>query len=276
MSIKKGQATSIRKMAQTLGDYLSPSIGNVDEYYQWPINCQKISDLTQQDFSEIGSAYEQTLKMKACLRPMLADPKSKEGLDAARFLVGEWGGITPSVKLSEWVIKARCSLDKGPEKMDDISLTGVSSWSKVVSCLYDWAPIYDSRVAFSINAINYMNGDTEAFFPMPVGRGARLSLINLESLFLLSNLRSGALDSSILLSAHVGKEIRPQFHIPVRSAYREYVRLVAQIGDYLQLERDQHCKIEMLLFALAPHQVFADLVKRLLIEGITSDAIKQG
>ena len=73
--------------------------------------------------------------------------------------------------------KVLCKADFGFKK--------ISSWSKWLSVVCPkWACIYDTRIAYSLNAINYISGAEHKIFPIPEGRNTQINILDVATLLL--------------------------------------------------------------------------------------------
>lgn len=255
-------------METAIADYLRSSVSNIDHLYSWKFDEVLAGKRTGGGAMFSGSSYKKTLALKFALQDQLRDcDDSGKHLEIARYIVTDWGGVKTNKDLENLVNWTRQKAAIGRAAFDNVPLKGVSSWSKYLSLLCDWALIYDSRVAFSINAINYMSGNCEKFFPMPDGRNSRLNLIDLETLFITSRLKSCANLITEEDSRHrdVAKRVQKKFHVPADKAYSAYIELidgvVCKLDDELKECNGNRHTVEMLLFSMAPEKIWNDLVK---------------
>jgi len=229
---------------------------------------EKIADLHTWDFKvsipeerlniTIGgtSWLEKTLSLKEQLRTYLnknTDADSHEKV--AKYFITEWGGIKRFSRSKE-VVSDFSHWRKTSERPEPSSFkpkfTSVSSWSKWASLVCpDWACIYDSRVAYSINAINYLGGGEHKIFPSPDGRNSRIGLLDVSTLLLAMKLKQD--DSSN------PKNVKAAYFVKEKDAYFEYLKLVGLVSEALWNDSARIHEVEMLLFALADKDVYEDL-----------------
>lgn len=242
--------------------YLRDFIGNVNEHYKWSFNEVAAAKYLDQPLPAEATWFDKTLALKARLKERLAQSDSRqEHLQIASYFISDWGGVGTNKNLERIVDWTRAQAAEGRQAFEQVELKGVSSWSKYLSLLCDWAPIYDSRVAFAINAINYMHGQLDCFYPMPEGRSPRLSLIDLETLFLLARL--DLISDDDVRHRQLSARVQKKFHIPEKQAYSRYVALLEEVAIQLGLGADGHHQVEMLLFSMAPERIFSDLLGHL-------------
>jgi hypothetical protein len=247
--------------ANVIANYLRPYVSKIDVSYQWRFDEKTAAAVIGSTFDKDDSWYSKTIKLKKALRKKLSGCKTNEDRVAiAQYFIADWGGVKTNSRLGPMVERFTALAQQGRSAFETIDLKGVSSWSKYVSLILGWAPIYDSRVAYSINAICLMAGETEKFFPIPDGRSPRLNLLDVETLFLTSLIKSRGITLDVAqkkFSSHA----REQFHIPSDKTYCQYIELLSDVANILDLPQTECFKIEMLLFSLAPTQVLPDFVK---------------
>lgn len=244
-----------------VAEYLRQYVNNVEENYKWKFDEVLASKHTGLVFEAEASWYSKTTQLKQYLRAELDRGVSRdEHLRIAKYFISDWGGVKTNKDLDVIIDSTRRLALEGRHAFEDVALKGVSSWSKYLSLLCDWAPIYDSRVAFSINAINYMSNSLDEFYPMPEGRSPRLSLIDLETLYVLPKLKDGLISEQDFSHPHFSSRIQKKFHIPARQAYGKYVLLLNDVARQLGLECGGRDVVEMLLFAMAPDRILSDLI----------------
>ncbi|MER0561898.1 hypothetical protein AAA518_10210 [Pseudomonas aeruginosa] len=247
-----------------VADYLRPFVHDADAYYQWIFDESLAKEFVGIEFDPTESWLEKTVRLKCSLgKQLMATSDRNEHLRLAHYFISQWGGVRANRSLDDLVDNTRRLAGLGRAAFDDVPIEGVSSWSKYLTLLCDWAPIYDSRVAFSINAINFMAGQTRCFYAMPDGRSPRLSLIDLETLFVLSLAGEGLIADADNGHKHFASRIRNKFHTPARQTYGLYVRFLEEVAQQLNLEPGGIHTIEMLLFSLAPGKVLSDLINHL-------------
>lgn len=251
--------------AKNISTFIKPFLDDIENKYLWKFDLGMAKQLLGYDFATEKNAYQQTVKLKALLVEKLAASQDfGSGYKYGEYFVEIWGGVRTNKALKE---KLEPFYDQRTVKLDQLGLAqtlkGVSSWSKYLSLLNTDAAIYDSRVAYSINAINYIKGNRIIMFPMPDGRSPRLSLVDIESLFLLSQLSAGRnfITDEDFEHRQISARVKKKYYLDETVAYRQYLKMIGEVCTQLNLPKSDHFKIEMLLFALAPSDIFKALIK---------------
>ena len=254
----------IKETSDNIATFLEPYISSIEDKYTWDFNIETAHILLEYNFEAETNAYQRTLKLKSLLTEKIQTNQSFDGsYSFGEYFVKDWGGVRTNKSLKE---KLTPFYDLKGKRLEQVNLPNkldsVSSWSKYLSLLCDWAAIYDSRVAYSINAINYIAGNRSLFFPMPDGRSPRLNIVDIESLFVLDKIKNN--DSFItdkdFNHRQIASRLKKRYYLQEESTYKTYLNLVYQVAVKLDLNPDEHFKIEMLLFALAPNEVFIALI----------------
>lgn len=250
--------------AKNVAAFIGSMLVEIESRYLWPFDLNSARQLLGHDFSTEKNPYQQTIKLKALLVGKLATSKDFDGgTEYAEYFVQEWGRIGGHNNLRALLEPFYDQRNVDLEQLTLVrSFEGISSWSKYLSLLNSDAAIYDSRVAYSINVINYLGGTTDLFFPMPAGRSPRLSLLDIETLFLLSKL---AIDRNFVSdedSEHkqISARLKKKYQLEKTQTYLLYLELIAEVCVLLNIPKNEHFKIEMLLFALPPGEVFKSLI----------------
>ncbi len=137
----------------------------------------------------------------------------------ARWYVKDWGGVKTN---TEETLKQYVSLFENDNIPD--AQVGVPTWSKLGSISNpDKYLIFDTRVAFALNAIIVLGGYSEKLFQMPTGRNSKLNKA-------LPKLKSAGV-----------KDIGPRTS---SDEYHRYLALLSHFGD-------ENSLAEMALFSVA-------------------------
>ena len=238
-------------MHKHLAKYIERRKDKIADVYTWVF---KVS-IPQEKFhiNVVGSSwFEKTVSLKDQLRTYLEEnPNSHE--EVAKYFITEWGGIRRFAKTKEVVDDfSQLKGTKKPSPSFKPRFAAISSWSKWASLVCpDWACIYDTRVAYSINAINYLNGGEHRIFPSPDGRNSRLALLNVSTLLLAMKTNPGESSNP--------KDVEAAHFIKEKDAYFEYLKLVGLVSEEIWKDRAHMHQVEMLLFALADEQIYKDL-----------------
>jgi len=177
-----------------------------------------------------------TNQLKQTLYKLQNDKSYDMKVELAHWFVHSWGGIPAGEKnkaTENGYISRLCNNPIHTGNTDRIA-----SWSKV-KCIKDGTPIFDSRVACSLNLIAYIKGIDIRFF-WPQGRNTHVK--SCEELLRKSSIckkiqRSNTYDSYYRLAGHVSQRLFPKNEYGIHN-------------------------VEMLLFSMAEHkQLLADVVR---------------
>jgi hypothetical protein len=167
-------------MNNKISDYLRDKKDNISSLYTWEFNVE----LPKKKFgidAEGTNWLEKTVSLKQGLREYLSKRPDAQ-VDVAQYFITEWGGIRRFSKSKE-TVKDFSNWQDSQTRPEDVKpkFNSVSSWSKWLSLVCPaWACIYDSRVAYSLNAINYLGGGNHKIFPIPEGRNTRLGILDIR------------------------------------------------------------------------------------------------
>lgn len=244
----------VRNMDKQIAEYLDDKITRLEELYKWDFDASipldKFGILAEGD-----NWLQKTISLKSKLRDYISKNPSERN-EVAKYFITEWGGIRRFSRPNEVVNDFSC-LQGSNEKPTNFKqkFKSVSSWSKWASLVCpDWACIYDARVAYSINAINYLGGGQHKIFPTPDGRNTRIGLLNVSTLLLEMKIKTGdSSDPKFVKNAHFVKE---------KDAYIKYLDLVSSVSRRLWNNISHIHDVEMLLFALADTTIYNDVYKK--------------
>lgn len=239
------------EMDKLISEYLASRKSSISTIYTWkfvesiPLNLFGVS--------VTGSTwYEKTISLKQSLRIYIRGKRDDQE-KVAQYFIKDWGGIKRFSKSKEVVgqFNTLAETSAMPANFKP-KFSSVSSWSKWASLVCPaWACIYDARVAYSINAINLLNGGGHKIFPTPDGRNTRLSLIDVSTLLLSTKI--SPIDSSN------PKDIEKKYFVPKEDAYIQYVNIVKAVSNSLWGDYGHIHEVEMLLFALADTDIYEDV-----------------
>lgn len=174
----------------------------VADNYNWKIPFSKgqgSNIFLEEDinsFMELTN-FESNVHLKTILSEKIIAAKKNNDIDSLKrifeWTVHDWGGIR-----------------NGREKIDNLYNLGISaienenlgfkriaSTSKILSFYKPTEHIiYDSRIAYSLNAIMFLIDATKKYFPVPAGTNSKMNAFNIEVLIRLKHkpdvyLRSG-------------------------------------------------------------------------------------
>lgn len=256
------------EMCKILGEYLAPYIDDIEKYYDWRFKEDVALKELAVDYTGGGSWYQKTIRLKEEVATQMNNADSdKEIQRLVTYFIKEWGGIRMYKRASDDIKNYKNLAGTGMLPDQKFPFNGVASWSKYLSLICpDWACIYDSRVAYSINVINYLSGNYKYFFPLPSGESSKLNLIGIETLFIDKLIPEGLLDQVDSKATRYAANVRDKFHITKNEVYRVYIGLLKATASHFDFNNEEYHKIEMLLFSLAPTEVLSDLIKKLKCE----------
>jgi hypothetical protein len=253
--------------ATNVAKFIEPFIVDIESRYSWEFKNETAQVILDFDFSIFPNAYQRTIHLKSMLSEKILESNDfGSSFIYGEYFVKDWGGVktnkTLQDKLEPFFQWRGCPIDtsKLPRTLD-----GVSSWSKYLSLICDDAAIYDSRVAYAINTINYLSKNCSLFFPMPAGRSPRLNIVDIETLFVLGHISNeeSFITNEDLAHRQVSSRLKKKYYLPEAQTYALYLQLLQKITKILNLKSEEHFKIEILLFALAPNEIFKNLITTL-------------
>jgi hypothetical protein len=239
-------------MHNVVAEYLSKFKDHVDELYAWPFD--ESIPRTQFGFRFSGNTpFQKTLELKqqvsdAAINATSDDEKEK----LATYFIKVWGGISKILDIREIVSRFNPVAFSETSSNADFSFKRISSWSKWLSVVCPkWACIYDTRVAYSLNVINYISGAKHKIFPMPDGRNTQINILDVTTLLLSKKLSTA--DSS------KPKTIRESHFIGESIAYKSYIDVIHKVSSLLWGGSEPPQLTEMLLFSLADSHIYENL-----------------
>lgn len=242
-------------MKGIVADYLRKHARSLLALYNWIPDEKILLDRFEIDVSLCGTALEKNVHLKKELTKNIHNNRSKENkINIANYIIKDWGGIRQFGRSDE--IVTRFQEIEFSRNMPDIQFDfqRISSWSKYVSIIApDWACIYDARVAYSLNVINYISGSKHLIFPGPSGRNSKINLLDIESVLLAAKIQEPGTDSP--------RDIKRKHYIKENEVYRIYIALIQSVHNELWKTTDPIQYTEMLLFAIADNYVYRDLLK---------------
>lgn len=241
-------------MQTIISSYLENQVGQIENLYTWDFDITIPAKYFNINITG-DTWFERTVSLKRELRAYLEkNPDSSERV--AHYFIKEWGGIKQFSKANEVITTFtpfQGSTDSPPSFKPNF--TSVSSWSKWASLVCpEWACIYDARVAYSINAINYLNGGTHKILPSPDGRNSRLGLLDVSTILLTKKIKEG--------DSNNPKQVRVAHFVPKQDTYLLYLDILTSVSENLWGDRKHIHEVEMLLFALADQKIYQDLFKK--------------
>ena len=141
---------------------------------------------------------------------------------------------------------------------------GIASWSKWLNFVWsDWALIYDSRIAFALDAVHFICRVNAPVFPVPVGRNPLFTHLNAQSCAAFAWLASyaGAKPSRDHLGAWMATAVASE-----RDTYVYYLAVMAEVHRLLWPANESRPLVhtEMLLFVLSIEDIAHDFAREML------------
>lgn len=242
-------------LTSPVAKYLSQHIAQLSTYYDRTFNVTRAGDVLGTQLASAG-AFALALELKEKLRAAYQQATTIDRkIQLARYFVTEWGGIKglSQEALRAFVIQLDPLAGRPRPHQYHFEFNKVSSWSKWLSVLCpDWAPIYDARVAYSLNAINVISNADMKVFPAPEGRNQTLKLLDATTLSLVSRLQREA--------SHTVDTIKAQHFVSRDDVYATYMDILMLAHRELWPAGTSLAHTEMLLFALADTVIFKDLL----------------
>jgi hypothetical protein len=203
-----------------LANYFVANRPTLDDVYRWNIP----DDVP---FGSFNRGTDSSAQANARLKRFLAEVWKKEPaqrMDIATWYVSVWGGIRAN-KIG--TIERYVCLSE--EQLAASDLQGVATWSKILTVRNpNYYPIYDARVAASLNALQLVSAIKEPIlFPQVPSRNSKIAHFHK------------------LISRRFPEAIR----VPRSRAYEDYVSLVGAVARKSGLASPD--EVEMILFANA-------------------------
>ncbi|QKX16913.1 hypothetical protein [Microbulbifer sp. YPW1] len=305
----------MKKLAECIAQYIEDQCGDaslqfwLSQNYIWPKKAGDREALYEkfnlQDWTESAvdvrddSCYVKTSKIKAAVEKVLAGTAGDaDQFSAIRFFLNDWGKVNVSDETLRRLVKLRIGM-AGPDdvlapagtidginrprsrfalKATGTEKTGnVSSWSKYLAVAFpEWALIYDSRVAYAINAIIYLHGlADEPLWPMPDGVNSKLNLIDIETIILASQGRQRRAFEKLRAlqgAPHRVSRFRDTLYHDDKDTYQLYLALIEKVHSILEQSGKVACtsagQIEAFLFMVADGDLFEMIAERALAPAV--------
>lgn len=235
----------------------------LEGYYVWPFPLDSLSGMglakcVKKELEKFkDNRARLTLEAKSRFSKILSKQDDATYLIIAKWIVREWGKIN-SVPKDDLLNKLREIItqnNKPDEYAGVIGFDGISSLSKIASFLdCDKYPVYDSRVAFTLNWLIFTEGWHEKdggkmkFFRQPAARNGDMDIHDQETIFNL---------------AYENFAIGNEFYYPPRETYERYCQLLKGTCDYSKRPQSNYTsnnpgnkeisigELEMCLFSIA-------------------------
>lgn len=235
--------TELDLLVKQITIFIDEKRGSISTDYKWP----PPKDLPNGFSLEGPDVFTQTCELKKALREEInANTIRKKEL--LTWWVKKWGGIK---KISDDKLEKFSSLPNLDlvTWLQEREFKNISSWSKIAALMHpDSCAIYDARVAFSINTLNFlMLGGVAPIFPMPNSQNSLIKFLDIETLLRIA--KHYDLGNRLPDITMVKNSIQISDVVPKEMAYKTYMDLIHKVCQSLGLNS---CDIpEMVLFAHA-------------------------
>lgn len=152
---------------EAINEYISGRLNSLPEIYNWDF---KLNAFPDPEYNKVGlSNYEQSRNLRNFIFSRIKD-KSNQGDELQIWYVTRWGGVKGNKPdtLSRYT-------SSSIEELVALGEKGIASWSKILSLRNPLKyPIYDARVAISLNSIQKkFNVSNPMFFPQLPSRNKK-------------------------------------------------------------------------------------------------------
>lgn len=214
------------------------------------------------------TGLENALRVKRAIRTRLSHSiTDAERLILFRWFVTEYGQVKNNKKLDSQIGRAlELATPRCVGAAERVSLSGISTISKCLTLLDEKLPIYDSRVCYAMNAINFVRGTRDFYLQGPQGRNASLGLVDLRVQFLLADATrlSTAIEELEVGGQQRARRALTPFVTGSRRTYALWCRILSEASAKLKgSESSSIDELEIILFACAPTTCVLDLMKSL-------------
>jgi hypothetical protein len=257
----------IEKISEYLKDI------SVSENYNWLIPFNKgygnniFSKQDLESFKDLTN-FQSNVRLKTVISNKLTNSKEQKDIVSLKqifeWIVHDWGGIR----------NGRENIDNlynmGIEAIEreNLRFNRIASTSKILSF---YKPtdhiIYDSRIAYSLNAIMFLVDASKKYFPVPAGTNSKMNAFNIEVLIRLKHkpneyIRTG----SKKLISNADKTL----FFKENEAYSIINDTIKKINkEFYKNDPDKQDKpfyTEMLLFGIADTLIYDKIFKTVKIE----------
>jgi hypothetical protein len=167
---------------------------SVAENYNWEVPFRKgqgdniFLEEDRNSFEELMTNFERNVHLKTLLSEKIIKAKNNNDDDALtqifEWTVHDWGGIRNGRKN----IKKLFKIGMKAIENEKLGFQRIASTSKILSF---YKPneyiIYDSRIAYSLNAIMFLVDASKKYFPVPAGTNSKMNAFNIEVLIRLKH-----------------------------------------------------------------------------------------
>ena len=180
------------------------------------------------------------------------------------WIVHEWGGISGGKNNIEKLLKIGLDAINEP----NLKFDRIASTSKILSFYNpDKYVIYDARIAYSLNAIMLIEGASNMFFPIPLGKNSKMNAFDVEVLVRLKNKEN---NYKRLGKRNVISNGDKNLFIPQKQAYTVLNKLVLELNSEIYkddlIRKNYPFYTEMLLFGIADNVIFDMILNSVQID----------
>ena len=225
--------------------------------YNWPKNNKNNKfEKRFEELFKIELPHDNSLENNTLIKNYLNQEihkKNSNKLKIAKYYISEWGGVTQNSKETIQGYIDRFTETPNSNKYWDANqnIQCIISWSKYLSLLHPkYAFIYDARVVYSLNVINYLIGASEQLYTSPSSRNRKLNLLGIEPLYLNKYFPKFE-EVNISTTSGSLKKIDDILYLPKSISYKKYCHLIINLHKNIFEEKHPTYYTEMLLFSIA-------------------------
>ena len=265
----------VEKSASNIVTFLTENPFNDDLFdWTWTVSDEvaEILHEYQIDAGKMGG-IDNAIRVKRSIRNKINQNISAEERNCLlRWYVIEYGGVRANSNLDDSIFDVEELAHRGVvnEIASNVTLDGVSTETKCLTLFNENLPIYDSRVCFALNVINYVYGYRDWFAKSPEGRNASIGLFDIREKFLLANrirLQEVIEELSGGHKQRAARAVEPIL-VPPERVYYLWCQIVGRVSEILRetknIERASIDEIEIMLFTMAPTVCVVKLANELL------------
>lgn len=289
----------VQAFGRAIAAYLSTRCHKLKSF-QWPIAEKCVQVAIRRGLLPgipFGGGFAETMQLRQAVaaraREIQAQAQLSQRLEPlaelASFVIADWGNLNGNdpktilgyaerftgIDVLFDQIRAPADLQAAvpPRRRHELfRFAGIASWSKWLNFVWnDWALIYDSRIAFALDAVHFICKVNAPVFPVPAGRNPLLTHLNAQSCAAFAWLASyaGARPSRDQMSAWMANAVAPE-----KDAYVYYLAVMAEAHRLLWPTNESRPLVhtEMLLFMLSIEDIAHDFARELLVRLAPSEA----
>ncbi|MDO1510036.1 MULTISPECIES: hypothetical protein [unclassified Neisseria] len=218
-----------------VNEYVLSQLDNLSRDYTWDkFRLDSLPEGVHINIDQNWDLAKKNLQLRQQLHEHWKVSSLEKREKLAKWYVKNWGGIRTNDKNT---ISGYAELEP-QDLIKRKGITGISSWSKVLSIVEPRTyAIFDSRVAFSLNALLLQGKYKSKFFPVLSSRNTKIA---------------EASDKFKLMKKNNRKQYQS---MPSKDVYYNYLKLLKEVAIACDTSIQE---VEMLLFAHT--EVLADVV----------------